>query len=151
MRGGYIYCLHEMYASLRILIQLAVLSLCTSFLHLKRPSTVRDVLHGEMSMVLDDFLASKLDGMKRSFDALTERLADPDLVNNRKEILRVSRERKGMEPTVESYEKWKSLEKERVDLLEMEQGDDAEIKEIAKMVWTNLICTWKFLVWSMID
>lgn len=109
-----------------------VLSLCSSFQQLKRPALPRSVSHGGLSMVLDEFMASKLDGMKRSFEALTERLADPDLANNRKEMLRVSRERRGMEPTVEAYEQWRVLEDERLGLVEMEQGDDPEIKEMAK-------------------
>ena len=70
--------------------------------------------------------------MSRTFDALTERLADPDLANNRAEMLRVSRERAGMESTIEAYSAWKSLEDERLGCVEMEQesGDDQEMKEL---------------------
>ena len=87
-------------------------------------------------MVLDEFVVEKLKGMSKSFDALTERLADPDLVSNRKEMLRVSRERAGMEPTILAYDAWRSLEEERLGCVEMEleSGDDQEMKEMARSV-----------------
>jgi len=33
-------------------------------------------------MALDDFVISKLDGIRRSFNEMTERLADPDVISN---------------------------------------------------------------------
>jgi hypothetical protein len=46
-----------------------------------------------MTMVMDEFITQKLTSIKRTFDALTERLADPDVINDRKQMLVVSRER----------------------------------------------------------
>jgi len=84
---------------------------------------------------LDEFLLQKLESIKRTFDALTERLADPDVGNDRKQMLSISRERASIEPTVESFDMWVALEKERLGLVEMEQsGDaDADLKEMCRV------------------
>jgi hypothetical protein len=34
-------------------------------------------------MAMDDFFLQKLDSMQRTFNAVTERLADPDIANDR--------------------------------------------------------------------
>ena len=86
-------------------------------------------------MSLDDFLLQKLDSIQRTFAALTERLADPDLANDRKQMLEVSRERAAIEPTVEAFVRWKELEEERRKLQEMEATDgeaDAEMREMIR-------------------
>ena len=49
----------------------------------------------------------RLDGIKRTFEALTERLADPDVANDRKQMLVLSRERAAVEKTVDAYDEWK--------------------------------------------
>jgi len=64
--------------------------------------------------MMDEFVSLKLESIKRTFSALTERLADPDLANDRKEMLVISRERASMEPTVLAYDRWKLLEEERL-------------------------------------
>lgn len=89
----------------------------------------------QISMALDAFLLQKLDSIKRTFDALTERLADPDLTNDRKLMLTLSRERSSIENTVQAYIDWNNLEKERQSLIELERDDDSdmEIKEMARM------------------
>ena len=58
-------------------------------------------------MALDDFFMQRLDSIKRTFDALTERLADPDVANDRKQMLVLSRERAAVEKTVDAYDEWK--------------------------------------------
>jgi len=85
-------------------------------------------------MAMDDFLTRKLDGIKRTFDALTERLADPDVANDRKQMLVLSRERAGIEKTVAAYAEWCDLEAERKGLVEMDQSGelDAEMREMVR-------------------
>ena len=87
-----------------------------------------------LGMAMDDFLTRKLDGIKRTFDALTERLADPDVANDRKQMLVLSRERAGMEKTVEAYAEWCDLEAERKGLVEMDQSGelDAEMRDMVR-------------------
>ena len=85
-------------------------------------------------MAFDDFIAQKLDSITRSYDALTERLADPDVANDRALLLSLSRERSGIESTVKAYENWKDLNKERLDLIELEQSSESEpeLREIVR-------------------
>jgi hypothetical protein len=61
----------------------------------------------EPKMALDDFFMARLDSIKRTFEALTERLADPDVANDRKQMLVLSRERAAVEKTVDAYDEWK--------------------------------------------
>lgn len=92
--------------------------------------------NSELSMALDEFLLQKLESIKRTFNALTERLADPDVGNDRKQMLTISRERASIEKTVESYDTWVSLESERVGLVEMEQAaaiGEIDLKEMCRM------------------
>ena len=37
----------------------------------------------QLNMAMDEFFIQKLDSMRRTFSALTERLADPDVANDR--------------------------------------------------------------------
>lgn len=98
--------------------------------YLSRPRSVTSSL----KMALDDFLIKKLDSIKRTFDALTERLADPDVANDRKQMLLISRERSSIEKTVDAFDQWRILNNERQSLIEMEQDpeSDADMKELAR-------------------
>lgn len=90
---------------------------------------------GERSlcMVLDDYVGQKLENIKRTFEALTERLADPDVVNDQKQVLSISKERSSIEETVQTYEEWKNLETEKLSLIEMEKNsDELDLKEMIK-------------------
>eukprot|EP00600_Ochromonadales_sp_CCMP1393_P011331 CAMPEP_0175003056 /NCGR_PEP_ID=MMETSP0005-20121125/4021_1 /TAXON_ID=420556 /ORGANISM="Ochromonas sp., Strain CCMP1393" /LENGTH=364 /DNA_ID=CAMNT_0016258099 /DNA_START=79 /DNA_END=1173 /DNA_ORIENTATION=+ len=92
-------------------------------------------------MTLDGFIQNKLDSVKRTFDALTERLGDPDVTSDRKQLLDVSRERASIEPTVEAYNEWLTLEDERLSLIEMEQDSsaEAELKEMCRLELKEVI------------
>jgi peptide chain release factor 1 len=99
------------------------------------------VRHSSLAMAMDDFLLQKLDSIKRTFDALTERLADPDVVNDRKETLSVSRERASIEDTVNAYDEWKSLDTERISLIEIDQSgeNDADFKDMVRVELKGII------------
>lgn len=88
-----------------------------------------------VKMAMDDFMQKKLDSIKRTFDALTERLTDPDVVNDRVQSLSISRERSAIEKTVEAYNGWIEMNNERHDLLSLEQMNDIdlELKEMSKL------------------
>ena len=124
------------FTMLNIVVIIAFMTLCESFQRISKLLVGSNHCRRVLTMALDEFVQEKLKGMSKSFDALTERLADPDLANNRKEMLRISRERAGMEPTILAYNNWKSLEEERLGCAEMEleSGDDPEMKEMARMV-----------------
>lgn len=84
-------------------------------------------------MGLDTFVLEKLNCIRRNFDALTERLADPDISSNRQIMLSLSRERSASEDTVTAYLNWQKLEVERAELLEMDRNADGD-QELRDMV-----------------
>jgi peptide chain release factor 1 len=92
-------------------------------------------------MSIDNFLVQKLESIKRTFDALTERLADPDVANDRKQMLTLSRERSSVEETVEAYNTWVNLEEERISLVQLEQSSEAdlEFKEVVRSELKEII------------
>lgn len=84
-------------------------------------------------MALESFFLERLENIKRNFDAVTERLSDPDVVNDRKLLLSLSRERASVEPTVQAYENWIALDKERRSLEEMSFSEsDPDMKEMIR-------------------
>ena len=108
----------------------------------KRSSNARLTLSSlastKESNILDSFVEAKLDSIRRTFEALTERLSDPDLANDRKQMLIISRERSSIEPTVLAYSEWRKLEDERLGLIEIEQdsSSDQDMKEMCRQVIT---------------
>ncbi len=84
-------------------------------------------------LALDVFVSDRLTSIVRNFDALTERLADPDVANDRKHMLELSRERSSLEQTVLSFQTWQKLEAEKVDLLTMEQTNaEQDIRDMIR-------------------
>ncbi len=85
-------------------------------------------------MALDSFIINKLESIKRTFNALTERLADPDVARDRKHLLMLSRERSSLEKTVETFQTWQSLDQERQSLVTMDQSGDTpdDFKEMIR-------------------
>lgn len=99
-----------MKVSASVLVVLAI-SHCPSFnAFYTLPSGPNHAVRSRMfqpKMALDEFFMTRLDSIKRTFEALTERLADPDVANDRKQMLVLSRERAAVEKTVDAYDEWK--------------------------------------------
>ena len=87
-----------------------------------------------LSMVLDDSMLSRLENIRRSYMALTERLADPDVIADSNLLMKVMSDRSQSEEVVNTYENYKQLLDELEDTRELFQdaGDDPELKEIAR-------------------
>lgn len=85
-------------------------------------------------MALDNFVVEKLNNICRNFDALTERLSDPDISSDRHQLLLLSKERATSEQIVTEYLRWQEIEKEKDDLLavDMNASNDIELKEMVK-------------------
>ena len=85
-------------------------------------------------MMADDFVMTRLAAIKGSFEELTAKLADPELMANTDELLRVSKERSKLEETVEAYDEHVSLTAELEEAREMfaDSSDDAEMREMAR-------------------
>ena len=115
------------------LLALLAFRVCEAFYSPPRIARTCNRKPSSINMVLDSFLRQKLESIKRTFDALTERLADPDVANDRKQMLTLSRERASIEDTVEAFETWKLYELERLNLIEMEQAGDSDL-ELKEMV-----------------
>lgn len=91
-------------------------------------------------MALESFFLERLENIKRNFDAVTERLSDPDVVNDRKLLLSLSRERSSVEPTVQAYEEWIALDKERRSLEEMSFAEsDPDMKEMIRSEMKEMV------------
>jgi peptide chain release factor 1 len=85
-----------------------------------------------LKMVLDPYVLEKLHNIRRNFEALTERLADPDIANDRPLMLTLSRERSASEHTVVAYLKWLKLSGEQNGLVEMTSCSDPELRSMAR-------------------
>jgi len=85
-------------------------------------------------MVLDDSMTGRLDGIRRSYLALTERLGDPDVLGNSKLLQKVMSERSQSEEVVMAYDEYIQLKEELAGAKELfqEAGDDPEMKEMAR-------------------
>ena len=90
----------------------------------------------EMSlpMALDDAMKSRLEGIRRSFQALTERLGDPDVISDSNLLRKVMKDRSQSEEVVMAYEEYSQLDVELEGAQELFQdaGDDAEMREMAR-------------------
>jgi len=87
-----------------------------------------------LGMVLDESMIGRLDGIKRSYNALTERLGDPDVLENSKLLQKVMCDRASSEEVITAYDEYCRLQEEVDGATELFQdaGDDPELKEMAR-------------------
>ena len=84
-------------------------------------------------MAADEFVLKRLAAIKSTYNVLTAKLEDPDIMADTKELLRVNRERSKLEETVETYDHYMDLDSQLGDAKEMfAEADDAEMKELAR-------------------
>ena len=57
-----------------------------------------------LSMVIDDAMRRRLDGITRSYQALTERLGDPDVIADSSLLMKVMSDRSKSEDVVHAYD-----------------------------------------------
>lgn len=81
-------------------------------------------------MVLDEQMMGRLEGIRRSFQALTERLADPDVIADANLLRQVMRDRSKSEDVVNAYEEYKSLLNDYEGAKDLLQ--DPDMKEMAR-------------------
>lgn len=82
-------------------------------------------------MTLDDSMMERLEGIRRSYQALTERLADPDVIADSTLLRQVMRDRAQSEDVVTAYEEYKSLKDEYAGAKEL-MITDPDMKEMAR-------------------
>jgi len=83
---------------------------------------------------LDSFMLGRLDEMRVTFEEMTARLADPDVLEDMDLMMKISKQRSDAETTVNAYETYEGLKEEFDGAEEMfrEAGGDAELKELAR-------------------
>jgi peptide chain release factor 1 len=81
------------------------------------------------------YLLEKLKSVEQTFQELTRRLADPDIVTNPDELRRVTKARSSLEETVNTYEEWKNAQEQLLEAKEIfkESSGDPELKEMAAL------------------
>ena len=80
----------------------------------------------------DSFVLDRLATIKSTFEELTAKLEDPDIMADVDTLLQVNKDRAKLEPTVEAFETYLSLETQLDEAKEMfNEADDAEMKELA--------------------
>jgi peptide chain release factor 1 len=81
------------------------------------------------------YLLEKLKSVEQTFQELTRRLADPDIVTNPEELQRVTKARSSLEETVLTYEQWQNTVKALAEDKEIlkEANNDPELKEMAAL------------------
>ena len=83
---------------------------------------------------LDEGMMGRLENIKRSYNALTERLGDPDVLEDSKLLQKVMSDRASSEEVVLAYDEYTRLLEELEGAKELFQdaGDDPEMKEMAR-------------------
>jgi peptide chain release factor 1 len=83
----------------------------------------------------ETYLLEKLKSVEQTFQELTRRLADPDIVTNPDELQRVTKARSSLEETVNTYEEWKNAQEQLLGAKEIfkESSGDPELKEMAAL------------------
>jgi peptide chain release factor 1 len=125
-------CFHGLFA----LIIASTTSFAFSFSH---PSTYRWKSQSAKLKALDKFVETKVIGIQRTYDALSERLIDPDIAIDPKQVSKLSKERSALSDIVDTYRKWKKLDFEKTSVNEMDASADMkqflkdELNEIEKV------------------
>jgi peptide chain release factor 1 len=83
-------------------------------------------------MALDPQMENRLDGIRRSYKALTERLGDPDVINDPNMLKKIMEDRSQSESVVEAYEEHCRLKAELSGAKELFMSDDMDLKEMAR-------------------
>jgi len=85
-------------------------------------------------MAIDDGMKARLEGIRRSYRALTERLGDPDVISDPNLLRKVMSDRAQSEEVVTVFDEYCRLEEELAGAKELFQdaGDDADLREMAR-------------------
>jgi len=86
-----------------------------------------------LAMALDTAMKSRLDGIRRSYLSLTERLGDPDVIADSNLLRQVMKDRSMSEEVVMAFIEYTRLEEELEGAQELfEASDDVEMREMAR-------------------
>jgi len=89
---------------------------------------------------MDKTLINKLEESKKTFYDLTEKLADPEIINDYKKLTFFSKSRKELEEVVEDYEEYQKIQRELLENNKLIQEEkDQDLIELAKLEIEDLI------------
>lgn len=78
-------------------------------------------------------MEERLDAMVERLEAINEQMMDPSVVSDRRSMAKLGREANELTPIVDTYNEYKSVKAALEDAELLEQEDDKEIREMAKM------------------
>lgn len=84
-----------------VVIATIVLSSCNGFAFMKNTGICSST---SLSMAMDSAMENRLMGIKRSYQALTERLGDPDVIGDSKLLMKVMSDRSKSEDVVNAFD-----------------------------------------------
>ena len=92
-----------------------------------RPTRARSTL------MVDQFVLDKVAEMKSAFIALGEKLETPEVAADTDQLIRITKERAKLEPTVNVYDSYMNLRDELADAKELfAESDDGDLREMAR-------------------
>lgn len=76
----------------------------------------------------------RLDQIKANYEALTEKMGQPEVASDPKAFARIARQHRELEPIVRAYETYAKhvAERDEYDLILADHGDDRELMEMAR-------------------
>ena len=94
----------------------------------------QDASSTALPMALDDAMMARLENIRRSYKALTERLGDPDVISDNNLLQKVMTDRSQSEEVVLAYEEYSQTLEDLEGARELfqEAGDDADMREMAR-------------------
>ncbi len=78
-------------------------------------------------------MEDRLDGMAKRLEEINEKMMDPSVVSDRRQMSKLGREANELTPIIDVYNEYKIAKQELADACELEKEDDKEIREMAKL------------------
>lgn len=78
-------------------------------------------------------MEDRLDKMAARLDEINEKMMDPTVVSDRRQMAKLGREANELTPIIETYNEYKAAKAALADAQELAQEDDKEIREMAQM------------------
>lgn len=99
-----------------------------------RTTVVVRPITSTLQMALDEAMISRLENIRRSYKALTERLGDPDVIADNNLLRKVMSDRAQSEEVVLAFESYQQMLDDLQGAKELfqEAGDDADMREMAR-------------------
>ena len=78
-------------------------------------------------------MEQRLDSIVQEYNEINEKMMDPAIVSDRKQMAKLGRQQNELTPIVETYQEYKEAIQQLADAKELSKEDDKEIREMAQM------------------